>query len=245
MRCSISSAHVFSTSEIGDCSVIRAKSRRASLDPRPIERGPVRGSASGKRYMYSRPNVESTSSGGIRIDPRLVLKFRKPVAPHRSALARRAAAFIDRPHDQALTATAIARRKHALNARRELSRDFRPSPFVRASVSSAKSFSSICSGPKKPIASNTSCAGCVFSVPGTSTGMNWPLSFFCQPTCTVTTLFHVAVLIAAEALHRREIRARIRAELRRGLFLAVVHLVDLRPLRPRIVFGAIHRRLLP
>src|SRR5262245_48028133 len=53
----------------------------------------------------------------------------------------------------------------------------------------------------------------------------------------------VAVRVAAETLHRREIRARITAKLRGGFFLTVVHLVDARPFGPRIVVGAIHRRL--
>ncbi len=57
-------------------------------------------------------------------------------------------------------------------------------------------------------------------------------------------LFDRAVLIAVEALYGRDVRARIGTELSRGFFLAVIHLVDLRPLRPRIVRGAIHRRLL-
>src|SRR4029079_2494010 len=55
----------------------------------------------------------------------------------------------------------------------------------------------------------------------------------------------IALGIAVEALHGREIDARIGAELRGRLFLAVIHLVDLRPLRPRIVRGAIHRRHRP
>ena len=37
------------------------------------------------------------------------------------------------------------------------------------------------------MASSTSCAGCSFSLPGCSTGMNWPLSFFSQRMFTVTT----------------------------------------------------------
>ena len=37
------------------------------------------------------------------------------------------------------------------------------------------------------MASSTSCAGCSFSLPGCSTGMNWPLSFFSHLMFTVTT----------------------------------------------------------
>src|SRR5688572_20463724 len=60
--------------------------------------------------------------------------------------------------------------------------------FERASTSTLRSLSSACSGPRKPIASSTSCAGCSFSLPGCSTGTKPPLSFFSQRMPTVTTL---------------------------------------------------------
>src|SRR6187399_1398910 len=52
----------------------------------------------------------------------------------------------------------------------------------------------------------------------------------------------IAVGITVETLHGGQIRARVGAKLRRGLFLAVVHLVDLGPFGPRVVLGAIYGR---
>src|SRR5690606_29736137 len=54
---------------------------------------------------------------------------------------------------------------------------------------------------------------------------------------------HGALLIAVEALDGPQIAARIGAEPGRSLFLAVVHLVDLRPLGPRVVRRTLGRRL--
>ena len=53
----------------------------------------------------------------------------------------------------------------------------------------------------------------------------------------------VALFVADELLHRREVNARICAETGCRFLLAVVHLVDLRPFGPRIVRRAVHRRL--
>src|SRR5690606_35767749 len=56
-------------------------------------------------------------------------------------------------------------------------------------------------------------------------------------------LFHRAVRITVEAFDGSLVRTRIGAELGSSFFLTVVHLVYLRPLRPRIVRGTVHRRL--
>ena len=53
----------------------------------------------------------------------------------------------------------------------------------------------------------------------------------------------VAVFVAVEFRGGGEIDARIVAEFGGGFLLAVVELVNLRPFGPRIVGGAIHRRL--
>jgi hypothetical protein len=101
------------------------------------------------------------------------------------ALARGAAAFVDGPHDQRLSAPRIARGEYPGTLVAYL--PYSAFTLERGSTSTLRSLSSACSGPRKPIASNTSCAGCSFSLPGFSTGMNWPLSFFSQLICTVTT----------------------------------------------------------
>ena len=55
--------------------------------------------------------------------------------------------------------------------------------------------------------------------------------------------FYTTVLITDEFLDRREIGPGVLAEFRRGFFLAVIHLVDTRPLGPRVVGGSLGRGL--
>ena len=83
----------------------------------------------------------------------------------------------------------------------------------------------------------TSCAGQRSSrVPGTSFGMQLavvvalPLDVDGHELAST-----LPVVVADELLAGREIDARVGAEVRRGFLLAVVELVDLRPLRPGVV----------
>ena len=55
--------------------------------------------------------------------------------------------------------------------------------------------------------------------------------------------FDVAMRVAFKFRRGRQINARVGAKFRGGFLLAVIHLVNLRPFRPRIVLGAFQRRL--
>ena len=70
--------------------------------------------------------------------------------------------------------------------------------------------------------------------------MNWPLSFRSHWIWTVMDFLDLALCVADELLGGGEIDARVGAELRGGLFLAVVQAIDLGPFGPGIVRGAVH-----
>jgi hypothetical protein len=63
--------------------------------------------------------------------------------------------------------------------------------FERSSVATPSAFTSCSSGPRKPIASSTSCAGQTFSLPGTSTSFGRPSAPFSHFTCTVCSSFRL------------------------------------------------------
>ena len=77
--------------------------------------------------------------------------------------ARALAALVDRPDDQRLAAARVAGGEDAV---RPTSRSAGASALPRASRSTPSCSSRPVSGPRKPIASSTSSAGCVSSVPG-------------------------------------------------------------------------------
>ena len=173
-----------------------------------------------------------------------MVPLRQIRVPHQVAIAfaRGAAAFVDGPDDQALAAAAVAGGEDALDAGRVFlvlgldvgarvgfHIDFLQQRLLRAEETHRQ---------------QDELRGASLFGAGLSFGMNWPLSFFshsishgARAPCTLP------VVVADELLHGGEIDARIGAEFRGGFFLAVVQLVDLRPFRPRIVVGALHRRL--
>ena len=115
--------------------------------------------------------------------------------------------------------------------------------LVRGSRSTPRSSSSGCFGPEEAHRQQDELRGQHLLGARNFLGTNWPLSLRSHSTCTVTHRLDLAVGVADEFLGGGQIDARIVAELRGGFFLAVVELVDLRPFRPRIVLGALQRRL--
>ena len=93
-------------------------------------------------------------------------------------------------------------------------------------------------GPTKPIAMRTRSAGSVFSVPGSSRISGRAAGRVDPLDLDRLDGLEPAVRVADEAARVDEVAARIGAPQGGGLFLAVVHLVDLGPLRPGVVRGA-------
>ena len=108
----------------------------------------------------------------------------------------------------------------------------------RASRSTANCSSSGCSGPRKPIAKSTSCAGRTLIRAGHFRRHELPFVVALPFDLHGMDFLDAAGVVADKFFGGCQINARVPAEFGRGLLLAVIEPVDLGPLRPGIVLGA-------
>src|SRR6185369_14751456 len=157
------------------------------------------------------------------------------------ALACGTAALVDRPDDEALAPAAIARREYA----RYIGRIFAVVGLViRAFVpADIELLGNRFLRPEKAHGEQHKLGGQYAF--GSSHWIRNELAFVVSFPLDVNDLdtFDVAVIVAQEALGSDQVNTRISAKFRRRFLLAVIQLVGLGPLGPRVVSRALEGRL--